>query len=284
MRGNTTCDKYATPLELERLTSGLYLVLPFSLKCHPDTNGVSELTVHYQLLFSENQSTKALFHFKNNETETTYLFTHVDQHFVIKLKDGIKNHFSDFLVDGIWHILIGFDHILFLATLLFPVALLKIENVFREILKVVTAFTLAHSLTLSAAATNLVTFSPPFVEFIIALSIVVGALFAIRRRFYTRLWLLALTFGLIHGFGFANVLAELVPKGSSYFGSLIAFNIGVELGQLMLVIMLFPLLVTIKKSKLSTTFALRASMLAVGLCGMFWMMERAGILLAQTPA
>ena len=280
---NIDCDEYADSLELERLASGLYLVLPFSLECHPKQTESSELKVHYQLMFTEDQSAQALFHFQRQETETTHVFNHTNQQSIIQLQNAVRIHFTDFVIDGIWHILIGFDHILFLATLLFPVALLKTENVLRETIKVVTAFTFAHSLTLSAAATDIVVLSPPFVEFIISLSIVVGALFSVRRRYDTRLWLLALAFGFIHGFGFANVLAEIVPKGMSYFSSLIAFNIGVELGQLTLVFMLFPLLMAIKRSRLSTTFTLQASMLIVGVCGMSWMVERTGTLLAQSP-
>jgi GNAT superfamily N-acetyltransferase len=127
--------------------------------------------------------------------------------------------FGQYLVEGIWHIWIGFDHILFLLSLLLPAVLVhearrwrgvgRFREALVEVLWVVTAFTLAHSITLSLAALGLIELPSRLVESAIAASVVLAAANNLKPLVEHRRWMVAFGFGLIHGFGFASVLAEL---------------------------------------------------------------------------
>ncbi len=150
--------------------------------------------------------------------------------------------FRSFLLLGIEHIFIGFDHILFL------IGLIILGGRFLDLVKIVTAFTLAHSLTLSLAALEWVTLPPAFIESAIALTIVYVA---VENFFLTHLryrWAITGMFGLVHGFGFANVLRSLGLPKSGLVTSLLSFNIGVEIGQIVIVSLAMPLIWLIHRS------------------------------------
>jgi len=177
-----------------------------------------------------------------------------------------------FLGSGIHHILIGFDHILFL------VGLLLLGGTLGQLAMIVSSFTLGHSLTLTLAALNLV--SPPtrLIEPAIALSIVfVGAdnLLVRRGGRDVRVWI-ALAFGLVHGFGFAGVLRETGLPSQALAWSLFSFNIGVEMGQLAVVLVAASALAALRSR--SPRAAHRMALVLSGLvvaAGAFWFIERA---------
>jgi hydrogenase/urease accessory protein HupE len=175
-----------------------------------------------------------------------------------------------FLPAGIHHILVGPDHLLFL------IGLLLLGGSLRQLLLVVSAFTAAHSVTLSLAALNL--FSPParVIEPAIALSIVyVGAdNLMVRGGRDMRAWI-AFAFGFIHGFGFANVLREMALPAGSIGWSLLSFNIGVELGQLMVVIAVASMLTALRARSewAGRQLALAGSAVVIA-AGAFWFVER----------
>jgi hydrogenase/urease accessory protein HupE len=175
-----------------------------------------------------------------------------------------------FISAGIHHILIGPDHLLFL------VGLLLLGGSMRQLLLVVTAFTVAHSVTLSLAALNLV--SPParIIEPAIALSIVyVGAdNLLVRGGRDVRAWI-ALTFGFIHGFGFANVLREMELPARALGWSLLSFNIGVEIGQLLVVIAVASALAALRtwNEAAGRRLAFAGSVVVIA-AGAFWFIER----------
>jgi hydrogenase/urease accessory protein HupE len=175
-----------------------------------------------------------------------------------------------FIREGIHHIFIGPDHILFV------VALLLLGGTMGKLLRIVTAFTVAHSITLVMAVLGV--FSPPasVVEPVIALSIV----FTGAHAFFAPSWrdpriLLAFVFGLIHGFGFAFVLQELVLPVSTRGWALLAFNVGVEIGQVAIVLMVVPLLGLVRRRSLWMSQRLTATLaLGVTAMGAFWFFER----------
>jgi len=127
--------------------------------------------------------------------------------------------FADYVREGVWHIWIGFDHILFLVSLLLPSVFILVENrwapatrfrdTFWDVFRVATSFTIAHSITLSLAALSIIQLPSRLVESCIALSVVLAALNNIWPLVHGRRWAVAFGFGLIHGFGFASVLADL---------------------------------------------------------------------------
>jgi len=175
-----------------------------------------------------------------------------------------------FIPSGIQHILIGPDHILFL------IGLLLLGGGWKALLKIVTAFTIGHSITLSLAALGFL--SPParIIEPAIALSIIfVGADNLVRGGGRdVRAWI-ALTFGLVHGFGFANVLREFGLPREALGWSLFSFNVGVEIGQLTIVLVVASLLAAIRRrrSDLALQIAYAGSVVVIA-AGSYWFVER----------
>jgi hypothetical protein len=159
---------------------------------------------------------------------------------LIRLDPAWHEAFSSFVRLGFLHILEGTDHLLFLFCLIIPF------RRFRELVLLVTSFTLAHSVTLVASAYGVAPdalWFPPLVETLIATSIVYMALENIVGGKVRRRWLITFGFGLVHGFGFSFALRETLQfAGSHLLTSLLAFNLGVELGQLLVLAVLLPLL------------------------------------------
>jgi hydrogenase/urease accessory protein HupE len=176
-----------------------------------------------------------------------------------------------FLVEGVRHIAIGPDHLLFL------VGLLLLGGSLMQLVRIVTAFTIAHSLTLTLAVLNVVNPSARLVEPAIALSIIcVGAdnLLVTRQSRDVRAWI-ALAFGLIHGFGFASVLREMDLPRQALGWSLFSFNVGVEIGQVVMVTVVTAALATARRSSeaLGRRLVLVGST-AVIAAGVYWFVER----------
>jgi len=178
---------------------------------------------------------------------------------------------ASFIVLGIEHILTGFDHLCFLL------ALLLVAVRVRDVFAVVTTFTVAHSLTLAAAATGLVSLSPKIVEPLIAASIVyIGIENVLLRRAPKYRLFVVFGFGLVHGLGFASALGERLPgvTGLAIIPPLLSFNAGVEIGQLAVAACLVPL---IKWARSSPMFVPRwqpAFSVAIAAAGFVWLCQR----------
>ena len=173
----------------------------------------------------------------------------------------------EFLKLGIVHIFIGYDHIAFLL------GLLLVGGSTLTTVKIVTAFTAAHSVTLSLAALDIVTLSPVIVEAGIALSIVyVAAENLVAPRPQGR-WIVSFLFGLVHGFGFAGVLKELALPSASLVGPLVTFNVGVEIAQVAIVALVVPALYALTRTSLHAPLTRLASVVILSL-GLFWLYER----------
>ena len=184
---------------------------------------------------------------------------------------GIMAVFGTFVPSGAHHVLIGPDHVLFL------IGLILLGGSLRRLAIIVTAFTLGHSVTLALAATG--TFAPPawLIEPLIALSIViVGADNLLRQEGQRDLRpVFALVFGLIHGFGFAFVLREFGLPDGNLAWSLAAFNIGVEIGQLVIVIPVALALAWLRpRAPVATKRIVIGGSLAVILAGAYWFVDR----------
>lgn len=169
---------------------------------------------------------------------------------------------ASFFLLGVEHILIGYDHLLFLLMLI-----LRGGNLW-SLLKIITAFTVAHSITLALAALNVVSLPEPLVEAVIALSIAyVAAENLFFKRTVSHRWAVSFLFGLVHGFGFSNVLRELGLPQEGLLWSLLSFNLGVEAGQAVAVLAAVPVLLWLRKTRFEprTVAALSAVVLVVGL-------------------
>lgn len=179
--------------------------------------------------------------------------------------------FGDFCKLGVEHILKGFDHLLFLGALL--VGLKKV----KPMLAIVTCFTLAHSVTLALAALDLVQLSPRVVEPLIAASIIiVGAENLMRKDAISDRYWMAAGFGLIHGFGFAAVLREtgLSQPGTSIVAPLLGFNLGVEIGQLLIAALTVPLLLFLRRTPAFTRYVSPALSALIIVISTYWLIQR----------
>lgn len=199
----------------------------------------------------------------------------VNPSYVIPTEPDRFDVIKTYIILGIEHILFGVDH------LLFVLALLLITKGFKKLVKTITAFTIAHSITLSLATLGVVGLPGPPVEAVIALSIVFLAVELMhyhngREGLTVRYpWVVALTFGLLHGFGFARALSEVGLPQSDIPAALFFFNVGVELGQLAFVIVVLGLLWTLGKIKIAWPGWIKwLPPYAIGSIAAFWLIER----------
>ena len=150
---------------------------------------------------------------------------------------------GSFFFLGVEHIVTGYDHLLFLL------ALILCGGNLIQLLKIITAFTLAHSLTLAAAALNIITLPSVLVEAVIALSIAYVAFENLYPRYaISKRWTISFVFGLMHGFGFSSVLRDIGLPEDNLIWSLLNFNLGVEAGQLAAVVLVLPALFWLRKT------------------------------------
>ena len=222
----------------------------------------------------------------DNESQVALIFGPGAERQELRL-DGLpwQDVMSAFIKHGVWHIWIGFDHILFIISLLLPSVMIlragawepvgNFKSALLFVIKVITLFTVAHSVTLSLSALGIVKLPVRLVEAVIAVSIIVVALNNIFPIFNRRIWWVVFGFGLFHGLGFANVLAPLGAERSSLLTALIGFNVGVELGQLAIILALFPLLFMIRNWKSYQFQILGLGSIAMIAISSFWFVERA---------
>lgn len=177
--------------------------------------------------------------------------------------------FWGFLPLGVEHILLGFDHLAFLF------ALLIAGGTMREAAKIITSFTVAHSITLALATLEVIVIPAKVVEPLIAASIIYVGLENILRRKSERRWLLTFAFGLIHGFGFASALRDLgVGAGVKAVAPLLSFNLGVEIGQVAVAALALPLIWKLRQRPRFIVRYVPACSILVALAGGYWLIER----------
>jgi hypothetical protein len=193
--------------------------------------------------------------------------------------------FTGVVILGAEHIEIGSDHILFILALLLPSVLVfsrlagwqpsaSFGSSLWRVLKIVTMFTVAHTITLTLGGLGIVEFSPVLVETVIAVSIILAALHNIRPVFVNKEWIIAFVFGLFHGFGFAGLLGDLGLTQSRQFVSLLGFNVGIELGQATIILMVFPALFIARRTRAYLP-AMYAGSVVLIVVASAWVLDRA---------
>ena len=189
--------------------------------------------------------------------------------FPIETAPAASHSTGSFVVLGIHHILSGYDHLLFVIGLLLP------GGDLLSLAKIITAFTIAHSVTLTLAVLQVVTLPDRLIEAVIALSIAyVAAENLFGRPAVSRRWLVSFCFGLVHGFGFSSALRELGLPAQGLLFSLLGFNVGVELGQALVVAICLPLLILLRRTRWSHP-AVVTSSVAILVVGLVLFVERA---------
>ena len=266
---------------IDNHTDGAYSVLRFTASC-PGTTAPASLDIGYTLFADLDPQHKGLLRLTHDgETQTAIFDPDSPRQTLSMAAPDRLAQFGAYVKHGIWHIWIGTDHILFLLSLLLPAVLLpglreqqaSLRAAFFDVLKVVTAFTLAHSITLTLASLSLISLPSRWVESAIAASVVLAALNNLFPLFRGRRPVAAFVFGLIHGFGFASVLRDLGLPQSALVSSLFGFNVGVEIGQLAIVAVFLPLAWWLRKSWFYRQLFTWGS-LAIALVAAIWLVER----------
>ncbi|PQJ15297.1 HupE/UreJ family protein [Aureicoccus marinus] len=290
------------------LGTGNYLLMKFDLtntKELPD-----DMDMSYSALFDKDPTHKGFliieYNWKagiiNNEANILLDFGPGDLSGEFSLTEvSLWKGFWAMVKQGVWHIWIGLDHILFLLALILPavvrrsreetetavplptwmkgnavidwIGVPQFGNAFWYILKVVTFFTIAHTITLTLATLEWVNLNAQIVESIIAFSIGLAAFHNIRPIFKGRDWVIAFVFGLFHGFGFASVLSDLGLTGEFLSLSLLGFNIGVELGQIVIIALFFPVLFLLRQKKYYSKILVYGS-ITLMVISLYWVIER----------
>lgn len=278
-----TCPLRVTQNQVDEHTDGAYAVLHIAGEC-PAAEG--DLALGYRLLFDVDALHRSLVRMTlDGQVQSAVLSPQAPGQTFSAIAPSRWSQLVQFFVQGVWHIWIGYDHILFLLALLLPLVLVRIDGqwrpvgrfseAMREVLWVVTSFTVAHSITLSLAALGLVTLPSRLVESAIALSVVVAAFNNLVPMFNHRRWMVAFGFGLIHGFGFASVLAELGLPQDALVLSLVGFNLGVEAGQLAIVAVVLPLTFALRHTTFYRRGVLVGGSILAMILAMVWLAERA---------
>ncbi len=283
------CRIEAGAQQIDEHTDGAYTVLPLAIAC--PAQAPAALTVDYRLFADLDPQHRGLLNLQAAGSARAAVLGPQAPLQTFELKSaGAWAQFSAYLREGVWHIWIGFDHILFLLSLLLPAVLVwrslergapawqpvaRLRPAAWEVAKVVTAFTLAHSITLSLATLGWVSLPSRVVESTIAASVVLAALNNVWPVFSGRRWAVAFAFGLLHGFGFATVLADLGLPRSALALALVGFNVGVELGQLAIVALFLPLAFALRGTAFYRRGVMTGGSLAIALLATLWFVERA---------
>lgn len=274
---------------IDNHSDGAYAVLKLSAICAAP---IDALAVNYRLLFDADAQHRGLLKLETSGKDANapphvvsavFPADHRTQTFTLS-EGSTAAQLGTYIADGVKHIAIGFDHILFLVALLLPAVFTRegrrwvpvsdMRTAAWSVVKLVTAFTLAHSITLSLASLDVVRLPSRWVESLIAASVLATALDNIWPFLPRKRWLVAFAFGLIHGFGFASVLADLNLPNSSLALSLLGFNVGVEIGQLILVAIVVPLAYVSRSSAAYPRFALQTGSVVIAAVSLGWLLER----------
>lgn len=319
--GSATCTPGPlAPPQLDRHSDGTHAVLQRRWDCPA---AAQALTLHYSLFADSDPTHRVIVRLQaaDGSEQTAVGVPGV----ALSMGGGAQaaeppTGFAGFVAEGVHHILIGTDHVLFLLALLLPAVLVagprrplagvleprqrgavvlapprmgvaglamlqhpapgwlpapRLRPVLAEVARTVTAFTLAHSLTLALAVLGVVTPPTRWVESLIALSVAVTALDNLRPFLPGARWRLTFLFGLVHGFGFAGALNDLGLGRDALAGALLGFNLGVELGQLAIVSALLPLAWWLRGTRFYQRGVLGAGSVAIALMAAVWLLERA---------
>ncbi len=300
---STPCTLNVDDVLIDEHTDGAYAVLRLAGNC---TDAAAPLTVDYRLLFDLDAQHRGLLKLESAGQTTSAIFatTTRRQQFAIAPSTsaaatataatgtGMVAPVSSpietlvaFIKDGVKHIASGFDHILFLIALLLPAVMIReggrwrpataLRPTLMNVAGIVTAFTIAHSITLSLAVLGIVDVPSRLVESLIAASVVATALDNLIPFLPRRRWQVAFAFGLLHGLGFASVLLDLGLPTSSLAISLFGFNLGVEIGQLLLVLAVVPLAYVARSTRAYRPLAIGLGSFAIVFVASGWLIERA---------
>ena len=281
--GGAPCPIRLGSVAVNHRVDGNYAWLPLTASCPRDTR---ELEIRYGVLSDLDPSHRGLLTLTAGTLVQTAVLGGEAAPLNLRVHQGSAwRAFREYSEAGVWHIWSGIDHLLFLVSLLLPAVLMRRHGAWEpvctarpalwSILKVVTAFTVAHSITLSLAALDVVRLPSRLTESVIAASIVIAALNNVFPLVTEGRARIAFAFGLLHGFGFASVLADMgLPSGARLI-SLVAFNCGIEAGQLAVVLGVMPIAYVLRREGAYRRALLPWGSAAIAMLALVWLVERA---------
>lgn len=271
---------------------GGYVLMPFDLGGLDGVPG--NLTFDYSVLFDEDPAHRGFLLVEHNwatgtfanENRVSLVFGPGSRHQVFDLNSsGRLRGFLALVYLGAEHMVLGLDHVFFLVALLLTVALRRDRGVWQpleglkpalwNVLTIVTAFAAAHAVALTLAPLGLLRIPEALVETMIAASTTLVALNILLPLFRGRIWWIVFGLSLFHGMGFAGGLMDLGVLDEHLGLSVVAFNIGIELGQIVIVAVLFPLLFAVRRLKLYRKIFLKVAAVGLILVSFVWVIERA---------
>jgi hypothetical protein len=281
--GGEACSLTARSHAVDSHSDGAYAVLHLDGRCADDA---PVLTVDYRLLFDVDAMHRGLVQYVGPDGQAKSLVLSASSpRASLSPATSTAAQALAYVSQGVHHIVAGFDHLLFLVSLLLPAVLVwggrewspaaSFRSCTIDAAKIVTAFTVAHSLTLGIAVLGIVSLPPRFVESAIAVSVVVAALNNLRPVVLRARALAAFGFGLVHGFGFAGALGDLGLPDGALLLSLASFNVGVEVGQLAIVAVFLPAAFALRATTLYRSVVVKAGSSAIAVVALMWFVERA---------
>jgi len=288
------CALGRADLQASEHADGTYLSAQWVVSCPGLSSAVdaadARLALRYDLIFVQDSLHRGLLKVDfGDDTISALLSPERPEALISRADNSPLKVFGRYILEGVWHIWIGIDHIVFLLSLLVLAPLQpsrqrvvhwqaakQARPVVLDVLAVVTAFTVAHSITLGLTITGWLTPPADLVEPAIAISVVLAALNNLLGFSALKRWRLAFVFGLVHGFGFASVLLDLGLPASALLAALGGFNIGVELGQLAIVGAFLPVAWLLRHTRLYRWALVAGGSSAIVVLGVFWTLERVG--------
>lgn len=313
-----TCAMQPHGQKIDNHTDGAYDVILFDSVC--DKEIPSKLTVAYHLFNDVDPFHRGIITIHTSKATAGAVLGPENPSTSLDLRSPNRwRQFKSFVVDGIWHIWTGTDHLLFILSLLLPAVLIRRRNddsergdwsgtrrgllagsggigvltatgphtsyyweavptwwpAFIDVIKVISAFTLSHSVTLTLAVLGIVDLPSRLVESGIAISVIVAAgnnLYPIVRQ---RVWLIAFAFGFVHGLGFASALSGLQLPPLAMAASLGGFNVGVEIGQETIVLLVMPIAFLMRRTVFYQKYVLRWGSILIIAMATAWLIQRA---------
>ena len=286
------CSLGKVDLQVSQLADGTYLSALWAPDCQRINDiANADFTLRYSLIFQQDSLHRGLLKVDLPNLQSSALLSpeRPDAQ-VNRSESSALRVFGKYIIEGVWHIWIGIDHIVFLISLLLLAPLqparMKITKwpgaktarpVLLDVFAVVTAFTIAHSITLCLTVMEWLTPPSDLVEQAIALSVVLASLNNLLGVYSLKRWRLAFVFGLIHGFGFANVLLDLGLPIGALVAALGGFNLGVELGQLVIVLVFLSLAWFMRHTLFYRWVVAAGGSFVIALLGVYWLLVRSGM-------
>lgn len=278
------CSLAPRDLLVTNYSDGAYATVLFNTSC--TTEATKTLVIDYDLLFDLDAQHRGLLNLSYRDSKNTFVFTnqaHSYQFEAVAAESGTQ--IMSFVKEGLLHIYHGYDHMLFLIALVLPAVYFRERRTFRphaslrpvllEAFKVITAFTLAH--TVSLALTSFQIISPPpsrLLESLVASTVLLTAINNLYPLMKEKRWLAGFGFGLIHGMAFASVLTDLGLKGWHLAFPLVGFNLGVELAQATIVGSFLPVAFLLRNTGFYRTVFLTAGSVITAILALIWMSEQ----------